>query len=564
MSISIILLLSGSILLQGKVLPVVAQDTNVKIESGMTVIYDINRLNYSKELLNQFLSAANISIVPKSSLAGSELYVKILNVHKEAIPVTDFASQQVVTTDGVVVDIEMGLIVSEDTTFEINGTDFVIPKGTGFNIPFVFGTVTDFIIPSGNSTLLPLPLVLSQDWLSHESTLSLFSDYVDISNTNDYFNVSIALDNSQIINMKINGDISWRKSDGLLLKLDLTAYNMTNNELILDLSINMKSTERLTTGVKTGDYYSLVLNKTTADSTISDKTIQQLYDQLVGNLSQAEGSAVLAFKVESVDGLYYEIRPLTLNVTTGELVEGNSTWLSSFGKYPQGLTLNAATLLLNNNASLDPNTPIRDQVILGPFATPDWDIYKTWDASSSLMLQPIVDQLMSFLQRSGFAINLGNITLGAPKSLSLSTSGGSQLNSTHYTSSTEFVVTQDLTSTNFTQTIGSYNVTPTTKILLQTGVSMDLAYALGDTPYLETVKLQTSFSLVLSTEVNGIKINATIAQITITNLMKGHYVPATETIGIENETKVLLGLLGILAGISGIGAGIVVLLRRGA
>ena len=565
----VLILLGGSALFQGIVMPAAADTVNVKAKPGMTIYYEIEKLNYSKELLNSLLSTTNISIVPKSDLSGAELYVKVLNAHQEQIPVTDFATQQTVTTSGDIVDVEMGLLVKKDTTFEINGTDVVIPAGTGFNIPIIFGTITDFIIPSGNTTILPLPFFLSQDWLSHESTLKLFSDYVDVSNTAKFFNVSIALQNSQLINFNVNGDISWRKSDGLLVGLNLAAYNSTDDSLILDVSLKLEKTEFRSINLKTGEYYALILNKTETESTISDKTIKQLYDQLVGNLTAAQGSAIFAIKIGKVDGLYYEVKPLSLNMTSGELVEGNSTWLYAFGKYPQGLSLNVATMLAPNTTGISiSGNAVRDQAILGPFTTPDWDIYRSWDASTSIMIQPLVDQLLVFLQQSGLTLSLGNLTIGAPNSMTVSTSGKSSVNESYYTSSTSLTVTQDLSSTNFTQTIGGYNVTPTTKFLLQTDLSLDQGYAIKDTktPYLDYVKLTTTISLVISTEVNGYKLNATIADISITNLLKGNYASLEDinNAGAGNDTKALLSVLGILAGISTMGIAVAMLIRKGA
>lgn len=533
-----------------------AENNLVNVEEGATIYYDLKALDYDSNLLNQFISVANITFEPIDSLAGSKLYVKVLRVGVESFPVIDPVFGGTASRNETTVDIATGLLVNKDTRFDLNGTIVTLPSGSGIGFPFIFGTTTSFSLANLTlSSVLPLPVILSQEWIAHEATLSNLGDIAVVTATEDWFNVSLSLESSQQ-NAIVGGELSWRKLDGVLATINLEAINTTTQETIIRIYADLSESPTINrANINVGDYYVLTLNESLFDANSNDENTAELIDELDTNLSNSIGDPILEFVVTNVEGLFFEITPIVLDPQTNNKIDGNATWMLGFGKLPQGPIGGIGGVMGNQSA-------IRDNATLGVLTSPDWVIYQAWDKNIVSMQGEVLANLIN--EVTGLSNLLGNISIIMEPTVSISTSNNIISNETHYGSRMSFSVENALLNSSQLQ---DSNSTVFVTLSLNGTLIISTYYAKGETPYLDWLDIAFTGSLVLDTYVKDVSENpiatTEIGGINLMLSLDGEYLSIDQlSKGVNNQVLASVIIILIVTGVAGIGYALIALLQR--
>ncbi len=532
-----------------------AEHTLVNVEEGTTIYYDLRALEYDRDLLNQFVSAANISFEPLDSLTGSKLYVKLLRVGMESFSMIDTVFGGSASKNETTVDLAAGILVSKDTRFNLNGTIVTLPAGSGLGLPFIFGATSSFSLANLTlSSVFPLPIILSQEWITHEATLSNLGDIATVTATENWFNVSLKLDVAQQ-NTFIDGKLSWRKSDGIMAEINLEATNTTTKESIVKIDATLSETPVVTRAdINIGDYYVLTLNRSALDATSNDEATTELINELDANLSDAIGEPVLEFVVTDVEGLFYEITPIIVDPQTNTKTNGNATWMIGFGKIPQGPIGGIGALATNQTA-------IRDNATLGVLTSPDWSIYQAWDKNTFSIEGQLLANIINEL--TGLSNLVGNVSITLEPTISVSASSNIVANETHYGSRMSFSVENALLNSSQLQ---DSNATVFVTLSLNGTLTISTYYAKGETPYLDWLDITLEGSLILDTYVKDISeepiASTEIGGISLGLSLDGNYRSIDQLEGVDNQVLATIVIIMIVAGVAGTGYALIALLQK--
>ncbi|MFV2015435.1 MAG: hypothetical protein ACC656_08420, partial [Candidatus Heimdallarchaeota archaeon] len=328
------------------------------------------------------------------------------------------------------VDISTGEILGESITLTVPNDeglleDIILPAGAGLPFPAIFGTVTVLNVSNMPESVLPLPLVLNDDYVLHEAVANeaktaILAEGGTMTIVNDAaeFSMDVKFTNSTSGEF-INLVVSWRKTDGLVqsVKVDFdiegTAVNM---KLVLDrkeykpLKLNVGDQWKLTV-----EDFGFEYELAGFDATEQADAATQL-DLVIAQMEQAVDENLFDLTVAEIDGLYYRVTGSVYDGETDSMVplEGD-VWLAGFGTLNYQIPRLAVT---GSSDSFGYTENDFQRFMSGPgFAiTEDWAIYEAFDFSISAVVEGYESLLVDALAAETNVT--GTISLsydGAPK-----------------------------------------------------------------------------------------------------------------------------------------------------
>ncbi|NHJ05850.1 MAG: hypothetical protein EAX90_13570 [Candidatus Heimdallarchaeota archaeon] len=368
-----------------------AFDSPVLVEPGLTLKYDINALTLPSGILGDLESTLGEVTLP--DLAGNQLYVKVMSVEEDVTLGLDL--------EGTLIRYAIGLIFVNDATFIIGEgfTALSITLPAGSTTPaIVMGGVPHFNVTTG---LTPAFFFLNNDWTEHAAALQ-FGLGIPTTQTTDELVASYSDATSSL-------DATWRKSDGVLTELVIDNVNLTEMDLTgVNLDITLAS--EVTTGmnINVGDIFELKADIASLDISGSG----DIYSLLEGNITSIETTVesladkvILQYKVEEIEGLYYQCSVKMYNMDTGilESLEG----LVTFNAFLGGFSVAGSPFDTTNLASIYSGF-VEDELqaemtsfesliisLMPPVITADYDIYVGYmillDAAVDIYLDDILD-----------------------------------------------------------------------------------------------------------------------------------------------------------------------------
>ena len=316
--------------------------------------------------------------------AGSTLYAKVINVGNEEVTFWDPSTNSYVTTSDPIVDLAVGLILKNAMTFNVNGSTVALPAGAGYPVPFIFGSVTRFNVSSWSGMgIIPIPLFLNSEWDTHEATVDL-ADGVSAVRTTSEFIVSVNFQGGDIL---FDGDLTWRLSDGLFTQAALTISNTTSSTTYLDFKVSLLNTQVVTVDLEVDTNATLSVDVASAQYAAYGDAAGPETDEAFANFTATQGKDILKLQILETQGMYYKARTWVYDEPTDALVLEGDYWYHSFGVYPFGPLTGAEAMPFSMNGMVP-----RESTFLGPFSSPDMEIYEAWmTAFSNLDAQDIID-----------------------------------------------------------------------------------------------------------------------------------------------------------------------------
>ncbi|MCE7736020.1 MAG: hypothetical protein GPJ54_14150 [Candidatus Heimdallarchaeota archaeon] len=375
-----------------------AAEISTDIQAGDTIWYTVEEFTPLGDLITpDDPSEGTIT----GTLVGSQVYVKVMNVQKETLTYYDGS----VVKTGLVptVDISTGGILGSSITLTVPSNtsdtgfeDVILPAGAGLPFPITFGTTTVFNVTDMPESVLPLPLVLNDDYAMHEAVANeaktaLASEGWTMTITNDAAEFALDVhgeDPNSTNSLDVSG--SWRKTDGLLQSIELTA-DINGTQAHMKLGLETKEYKPLKLNV--GDDWQLTLDDVGFnyelagfDATEQADAATQL-DAIIAVMDGLSGKVLLDLTVAEIDGLYYRVEGSTYDGELDAMVPlDGDVWLAGFG------TLNYQLPRLMVSSSMDTfgfTEADYQRLLSGPgFAiTEDWAIYEAFDFSISAVLE---------------------------------------------------------------------------------------------------------------------------------------------------------------------------------
>jgi hypothetical protein len=442
--------------------------TTILIFSGIMVVHSINNTHaaaipseltpgdtvwYSLDKFTSFEDLSNDQDLVHGTLQGSEVYVKIMDINEESMTYWD--GDQHVSAKLPTVDLSTGLILGSDISIDVPVDEsndvyetVTIPEGSGFPLPFTFGTVTQFNITEGSvpEMLFPFPLVLNDDWTLHEALLQEAASFlpadvasVSITNSATSFSIDIQLEDPESTDF-VHLVAAWRKSDGLLDNAEASG-DVEGDTFEFSISFDRKESRPLQLDV--GDKWELSVKQLGFDYSLSgfDPTqqneIADQLDQIDSQISSIEGTKILSLEVKEIDGLYYRVDgqvydPETESMMTlSDFTDGVDLWMNGFGPVHYrgfgfaslggGLTISTCyydyygyEVCESSGPSFNGFTDEEIKRVLnfpGIVMTPDWDIYQAWDKTISAGVEGLEGQIVAALNGVDSDV-FGDVNLG--------------------------------------------------------------------------------------------------------------------------------------------------------
>jgi len=372
--------------------------------------------------LSSFLGNQGIpDIIMRGSLAGSEIFVKLIDKNTETMDHWD--GSKIITDNLTTLDVSTGLIVNNQIDI-VNTT--VVPEkvlatftpGMSIPVPTIFGTATYLNISNTPSMLEELPIALSDDYAIHETIISQASLDVNgsLSVTNDFsqFRVDftkVGLDPSY--SNWIDGQVTYSKPSGLLHEVNVVVTNSTSGNT-LDFDFDLARIEHKELDLHVGDTYALKtsgagmnfqVNSTNA--TITQNVTDQL-GNIKSNMTAKVDTNIMKFTVVAIDGLYYSVEGFTYDEngtkTAFPAHDGyyDDHWFVGFGtNMMQVAEYPTQTYVLNSTG--DPTNermPLRQRAEVGPIVTEDYNIYDGYDDTVNMLFSAIYSNFWDALMSS--------------------------------------------------------------------------------------------------------------------------------------------------------------------
>ena len=347
------------------------------IAPGDTIWYDVTTFDGLDTLIQSDCTDTTCAEFPEGtaltgSIAGSSIFVKVMNNQTEQMDYFDGTLNR--TGSLPVVDITGGFMTGSQTQLFIPAVaetcdtytdyygysyetctsgnpeiDFTLPAGSVLPLPVIFGTATQFGVDGTPTLVLPLPLILNDDYALHEAVMNFVSDEIaanveadvslSVENQDGFFALHLSGGNAQDGQGTI--DAQWRKSDGLLESFDLDITGQGAE--MFHIKIDLKEVNHHGLNLREGDKFSLTVNQAGFDYVVSgfpaeDDPSTDL-DNLQGMLSDLTGLVLAEFVVLDIDGLWYEVSGSLYDADTdrmmsiNELTEGelDTVWMSGYG-----------------------------------------------------------------------------------------------------------------------------------------------------------------------------------------------------------------------------------------
>lgn len=410
------LLTFGAVVLFNSATTTQAAEVSDSIQPGNTIWYNVEEATNLEDFLPTDDDGGGIS----GSLVGSQIYVKVMNVQKETLTYYDGS----VIKTGLVptVDIAVGGLLGQSITLHVpnNDTgvveDVVLPAGAGLPFPINFGTVTLFNVTDMPESVLPLPLILNDDYAMHEAVANeakaaLAGEGWDLTIVNDdaEFSLDARLedpDNNDFVDFVA----SWAKEDGLLRSL---TASIDVNGTAGNMKITYDHKEYKPLKLKVGDKWSLAVDDVGFDYELAGFSAEEQV-QASGNLTEAQnavaaanGQTLFDFEVQEIDGLYYSVDGSTYDGESNSMMPlEDDLWMTGFGtlNYQVGKLAFFAGIFgggdddgSSESESFGPTLSQDDDLsdedarrLISPpgFAiTEDWAVYEAFDFSISAVVE---------------------------------------------------------------------------------------------------------------------------------------------------------------------------------
>jgi len=378
-------------------------DSPVLVEPGLTLKYDINELTLPSGILGDI--ELTLGEVTLPDFAGNQLYVKVMSVEEDV----EFGPG----VTGTLVRYAIGLIFVNDVTFTIGegftALSITLPAGSA-TPAIVMGGVPHFNITTG---LTPAFFFLNNDWTEHAAALQ-FGLGIPTSQTTAELIASYSDATGSF-------DATWRKSDGVLTELAIDNVNLTEMDLTgVTIDISLASEETIGININVGDIIELKADIASLDITGSG----DVYSLLEGNITSIETTiesladkVILQYKVEDIEGLYYQCSVKLYNMDTGTLdsLEGLVTFNAFLGGFslagsPFDTTLASIFSGFVEDELQAEMTSFESLIIslMPPVITPDYDIYVGYMVLLDAVVDIYLDDVLDFVPTeslSGIGIN---------------------------------------------------------------------------------------------------------------------------------------------------------------
>ncbi len=430
---------------------------------------------------------------------GSILYAKVINVGNEEVTFWDPSTSSYVTTQDPIVDLAAGMILKNAITFNVNGSTVSLPAGAGYPVPFIFGTVTRFNVSDWSGmSIMPLPLYLNSEWDTHEATVDL-ADGVSAVRTTSEFIVSV---NVQDFDILLDGDLTWRLSDGLFTQASFTISNTTSSATYLDFKVSLLSTQDITVDLAVDTNATLSVDVASVQYAAYGDAAGPETDEAFANFTAMQGKDILKLQILETQGMYYKARTWAYDEPTDALILKGDYWYHSFGIYPFGPLTNADGMAFNTFTGMVP----REGTFLGPFSSPDMEIYESWmTAFSNLDAQDVIDFFEIIDQQNDGTwgtTEIGNSQGGDQMSLTLTPTY--TVNATHIEMKLDISFDLFINSTFVWESwngTGYENVTHVDRNTWKGNISFSIVYALDDPMRFLSFDITGSNLLFNSTEI---------------------------------------------------------------
>ncbi|NHJ05908.1 MAG: hypothetical protein EAX90_13865 [Candidatus Heimdallarchaeota archaeon] len=333
-------------------------DSEVGVVGGETIYYDVDQLVFPTD-------AVPDNFTLPTDFTGIQLFCKVgaveTNVH--------FYEDEDEDIWGTVLTYGLGLKLTEDLVFGFDITELpnlvevTLPEGSATPAVFMQG------VPHFNTTFYgPAFFALNYDWSEHEVNMENMG--FTVTNGEDDFVASMT-NGSGVLSG------TWRKSDGILTHLIFDDIYITDFINMTDITIEISFSEM---EMKALDIYpGMVVNLNAADleylisttGNFSDIIDQDFLDEIDTYKDAMLDQTVLRIIVDDVMGTFYKCSIYVWNPETRALyrIEGQMVFNGFFANIPTFSSGEATPLVYDDYIEIGiPG--------VGPFITPDWDIYE--------------------------------------------------------------------------------------------------------------------------------------------------------------------------------------------
>ncbi|MHA1911849.1 MAG: hypothetical protein ACTSYA_09155 [Candidatus Kariarchaeaceae archaeon] len=370
-------------------------DLGTEIVPGLTIYYTMSEFTLPSEVMES--DDHRIT----GDLTDSTLWIKIYDVYEADVDMYDSEYGTYSTSPETLIDMSMGFFTGHDITFEIlNQTvvdaipggqaEFIVPEKAGFPLPLLFPTVTRFDVDllDDAEDVIPIPLILDDDWDSHEAALNAMQGYIEeddptavvdvvLSATELSFSVEFEDTDDQIA---IDISASWRVVDGILSSISFSVQDLTDPSNQFAVAGTFDRTELNVPDVSVGDLYSYEISVASIDEThdlsglpLTEAEIAEIEANITdvkAEFTGLVGNKIVDFEVLQVQGLYYQVEARLYDPTTG---------LRAVDEYDDPITETIWCVAFLGGAGkiMDSYNGV-EEVVSGPVISPDWEIYGSW------------------------------------------------------------------------------------------------------------------------------------------------------------------------------------------
>lgn len=341
-------------------------DSTVGVVDGDTFFYTIDEFT-----LPASVTPTDVTL---PDFTGNQIVLKVMYVDNNY----EFNS----TVTGPKIYFTVGFLFTKDTVFgldisELVASEIVIPAGAATPSISIAGRPHFADGPEG-----PLVWVLNNDWAEHEAFLSNIGFVV--TNAADTFTATLT-------NGTGTFSVEYRKSDGVLthalideiifMGLDTTGYTF-------EISLDKKESRPL--NVNVGDQVMINADILTAEVTGSGDLYNNINQSDVtsvqNTLASIEGDTVLRFVVNDVYGCFYVASIYGYNMESATLENIGEIYFNGFF----GAIQNVEPPHYDDHPTANYNPSG-----IGPYLTPDWDIYEGYMILGDTILGVYINELLN-------------------------------------------------------------------------------------------------------------------------------------------------------------------------
>ncbi|MHA2251763.1 MAG: hypothetical protein ACXAD7_15470 [Candidatus Kariarchaeaceae archaeon] len=410
------ILLMGSLFISNPTSTSAVGELSDDVIAGNNYWYSITSFPSLQDLIDLGEDDGNVTLTATGGLQGAEIYAKVISVQDEVLSYWD--GSHITSSFQPTVDIAAGLITGSPIELTANDSETTLttnlPAGIGLPIPVIFGMSTQFNISNSPMGLLPVPLILNNDYDLHHTVAKQLEQLGGggiVTVTNDASQFKVELDSLRLGNETTDpladGLISWRKSDGALQEINVLLTD--GPDTLADIDIDLDRVEYVGLELEVGDKYSISVDEASMSPATyrfnpQDDPINALVDVKEG-MEGAVDTKLFEFEVMEIDDLYYRVEGSLWNgselVPVPDPNDPNNidVWMVGFGKlFPPVPLPGAAFGNLGNQAQRLGSLP-------GPIVTKDWKIYAAWDKTMGYVFETGVIAFLEILEEIdvGFA-----------------------------------------------------------------------------------------------------------------------------------------------------------------